>query len=135
MIFLFYNFIFNNKTRSIFIWCNLLRIIPQTCGSLIIYLKYKYQHLNHKIYNYVLKNAISGINKLINTYSSCDRQSITHTLSLYKNILDLENPELFKNEEEDSQHVFLLQCDLQIIKFCSITCMWKSCEVWWHLGH
>jgi len=64
-----------------------------------------YKSQNHKIYTYVLKNAILGINQLINTYSTCNRQSITHTLSLYKNILDLENPELFKDEEEDSANI------------------------------
>jgi hypothetical protein len=64
-----------------------------------------YKSQNHKIFNYVLKNAILGINQLINTYGSCDRQSITHTLSLYKNILDLENPELFKNEEDESANI------------------------------
>ena len=41
-----------------------------------------------------------GIDKLIETYKKTDRQSILHTLNLYKNILDLDNTELFKDEKE-----------------------------------
>merc|ERR1711991_356318 len=62
------------------------------------YIWYKIQ--DNKIFNFILKKAILGIDKLIETYKKTDRQSILHTLNLYKNILDLDNTELFKDEKE-----------------------------------
>ena len=62
------------------------------------YVWYKIQ--DNKIFNFILKKAILGIDKLIETYKKTDRQSILHTLNLYKNILDLDNTELFKDEKE-----------------------------------
>jgi len=46
--------------------------------------------------------AKKGISKLIRTYSSVDKKSILHTLSLYKNILNIDNPELFNDTDEDT---------------------------------
>lgn len=62
------------------------------------YIWYKIQ--DNKIFNFILKKAILGIDKLIETYKKTDRQSILHTLNLYKNILDLDNTDLFKDEKE-----------------------------------
>ena len=59
-----------------------------------------YKKTDNKIYNYILEKAIGGLNKLIETYKKSDRQSILHTLNLYKNVLELDNTALFKNEEE-----------------------------------
>ena len=59
-----------------------------------------YKKKDNKIYNYILEKAICGLNKLIETYKKSDRQSILHTLNLYKNVLELDNTELFKSEEE-----------------------------------
>ena len=59
-----------------------------------------YKPQNNKIYNYILNLAIKGITKLTETYSKTDKTSITHTLNLYKNVLSLENPDLFKDTEE-----------------------------------
>tara|TARA_B100001093_G_C26784025_1_gene995858 strand:- start:305 stop:925 length:621 start_codon:yes stop_codon:yes gene_type:complete len=59
-----------------------------------------YKKKDNKIYNYILEKAIGGLNKLIETYKKSDRQSILHTLNLYKNVLELDNTALFKNEEE-----------------------------------
>ena len=51
------------------------------------------------MYNYILECSKRGIKKLIETYDT-ERSSLIHTLNLYKNILDLESPDLFKTEEE-----------------------------------
>jgi len=64
------------------------------------YIWYKTQ--NHKIFNFILEKAIIGLNKLIETYKKCDERSILQTLSLYKNVLDLDNSELFKDKSEDA---------------------------------
>ena len=61
-----------------------------------------YKPQNTKIYNHILSLAIKGISKLTETYSKTDKTSITHTLNLYKNVLELENPDLFKDAEESS---------------------------------
>ena len=54
------------------------------------------------IFNYILKCGISGLDKLIQTYSATEQTTITHTLMLYKNILSMETPDVFKNASEDS---------------------------------
>ena len=54
------------------------------------------------IFNYILKCGINGIDKLIQTYSVTEQTTITHTLQLYKNILSMETPDVFKNASEDS---------------------------------
>ncbi len=56
-----------------------------------------YKSQNHKIYNYILDRSIKGIDNLIETYRSSDQHTITHTLSLYKNVLDMDKEELFKS--------------------------------------
>ena len=53
------------------------------------------------VYAYILNGAIKGIDRLIETYSGSDKLSIRHTLSLYKNVLDLENPAIFKDDRAD----------------------------------
>jgi len=55
-----------------------------------------YKTKENKRFDYILATAIKGITKLIETYSASNQHSITHTLSLYKNILDMDNQELFK---------------------------------------
>lgn len=64
------------------------------------YIWYKTQ--DHKIFNFILGRAIIGLNRLIETYKKCDERSILQTLSLYKNVLDLDNSELFKDKSEDA---------------------------------
>jgi len=59
-----------------------------------------YKSENTKIYNYILEKAIGGLDKLIETYKKSERQSILHTLSLYKNVLELDNTSLFKSDDE-----------------------------------
>ncbi len=64
-----------------------------------------YKPQNNKVYNYILTLAIKGITKLTETYSKTDKTSITHTLNLYKNVLGLENPDLFRDAEESSINI------------------------------
>ena len=61
-----------------------------------------YKQKDNEIFNYILELAKKGISKLIRTYSSVDKKSILHTLSLYKNILNIDNPELFNDTDEDT---------------------------------
>tara|TARA_B100000902_G_scaffold286995_1_gene273125 strand:- start:1759 stop:2373 length:615 start_codon:yes stop_codon:yes gene_type:complete len=58
-----------------------------------------YKSDSNPIYGYILKNAIKGIDCLINTYKNTKLTTITTTLQMYKNILDLENEELFKTQD------------------------------------
>jgi len=57
-----------------------------------------YKSQNSQIFTSILNMAVKGIDKLIETYNQCkDKQSIVHTLSLYKNILNLDTPDLFND--------------------------------------
>ena len=49
--------------------------------------------------------AKEGIKNLIKTYQKADKKSILHTLSLYNNILDLDTPDLFKTDSEDTESI------------------------------
>jgi len=50
-----------------------------------------YQWYNEdKIYKYIARLAKRGLEKLIKTYEKCDRPSITHTLSMYKTLMDTD---------------------------------------------
>ena len=64
-----------------------------------------YKSDDSKIFNHILSTAVRGIEKLIITYSTAEQTSITHTLSLYKNVLKLESPDLFKDTGEDSINI------------------------------
>tara|TARA_B100000470_G_scaffold208224_1_gene184876 strand:+ start:1627 stop:2358 length:732 start_codon:yes stop_codon:yes gene_type:complete len=64
-----------------------------------------YKSDNNRIFNYILAGAIKGLAKLIVTYSAIDQTAITHTLSLYKNVLELESPDLFKDPSEDAINI------------------------------
>lgn len=59
-----------------------------------------YKSQNHKIFNYILNHSINGIDNLMDTYRSSDQHTITHTLSLYKNVLDMDKEELFKSSND-----------------------------------
>ena len=61
-----------------------------------------YKSKDNQMYSYILKLAINGIGKLIDTYSKSDKKSIGHTLNLYKNVLELETPDLFKDTNTNS---------------------------------
>ncbi len=60
------------------------------------YMKW-YKDPNNKITIFILDLAKKGLNRLIETYAQSNKKSITQTLSLYKNVLDLEKEELFKD--------------------------------------
>lgn len=69
------------------------------------YYKWYKSDENNKIFTYILSVAIKGIDKLIATYSAAEQTAITHTLSLYKNVLDLESPDLFKDPSQESVNI------------------------------
>ena len=62
-----------------------------------------YKNKDNEIYNYILELAKEGIKNLIKTYQKADKKSILHTLSLYNNILDLDTPDLFKTDRDDTE--------------------------------
>lgn len=64
-----------------------------------------YKSEDNKIYNHILVSAIKGIENLIITYSAAEQTAITHTLALYKNVLSLESPDLFKDTSEDAINI------------------------------
>ncbi len=64
-----------------------------------------YKTEDNKIFTYILESAIRGIEQLIVTYSKSDQTAITHTLALYKNVLSLESPDLFKDASEDAINI------------------------------
>jgi len=64
-----------------------------------------YKNEDNEIYNYILELAKEGIKNLIKTYQKADKKSILHTLSLYNNILDLDTPDLFKTDSDDTESI------------------------------
>lgn len=64
-----------------------------------------YKSEDNKMFNYILLTAVKGLEKLIITYSTSEQTAITHTISLYKNVLELESPDLFKDPNEDSINI------------------------------
>ena len=64
-----------------------------------------YKNQEDEIFDYILRKAIQGIDRLIETYTRTDKISIRQTLSLYKNILDMEEPALFKDESEQATSI------------------------------
>ena len=64
-----------------------------------------YKSEDNKIFNHILTSAVKGIEKLIITYSAAEQTAITHTLSLYKNVLSLESPDLFKDASNDAINI------------------------------
>lgn len=65
------------------------------------YMKW-YKDPDNKITVFILKLAKNGLNKLIETYAQSDKKSITQTLSLYKNVLDLEKEDIFKENNTNT---------------------------------
>ena len=67
-----------------------------------------YKDQDNKTYDYILQKAMDGLDRLLETYSKTDKTSITHTLSMYKNVLNLKTPKLFdvSNDEVTIDHVF-----------------------------
>ena len=64
-----------------------------------------YKSEDNKIFNHILTSAVKGIEKLIITYSAAEQTAITHTLALYKNVLSLESPDLFKDASNDAINI------------------------------
>tara|TARA_A100001011_G_scaffold398261_1_gene502053 strand:- start:9 stop:632 length:624 start_codon:yes stop_codon:yes gene_type:complete len=64
-----------------------------------------YKNKEDPVYSRILQLAIAGITRLIDTYNRTNATTITHTLNLYKNILEQESDELFKDDSESSINV------------------------------
>lgn len=60
-----------------------------------------YKSQTDEVFGFFLKKAIKGIENLISTYSYSNNHTITQTLALYKNLLEMENAELFKTNQDD----------------------------------
>ena len=58
-----------------------------------------YKTIDNKVYELILKLAKEGIKKLISTYQQANQKTILHTLSLYHNILELNNDKLFESKD------------------------------------
>ena len=58
-----------------------------------------YKTIDSKVYELILKLAKEGIKKLISTYQAANQKTILHTLSLYHNILELNNENLFETKD------------------------------------
>jgi len=61
-----------------------------------------YKDRDDQVFTKILSLAIKGIGKLTETYNKVGITTITHTLNLYKNILEQDSKELFKDETEQS---------------------------------
>lgn len=61
-----------------------------------------YKPKDDEVFTKILSLAIKGIEKLIETYNKIGITTITHTLNLYKNILEQDSDELFKDENQNS---------------------------------
>ena len=64
-----------------------------------------YKNRDDEVFAKILDHAIKGIERLIETYNRSGITTITHTLSLYKNILEQDSDELFKDENDSSVSV------------------------------
>jgi len=60
-----------------------------------------YKAKDDTIYNYILSRSLKGLERLVETYNDAKHTSITTTLALYKNILQLNSDELFKTSKTD----------------------------------
>jgi hypothetical protein len=93
-----------------------------------------YKSQDTKIYAFILAEAVKGLEKLMITYEKSDQTSIIHTLKLYKNVLGMEAPDLFKENTEETiniDKVFenikllydqkLLKVIFNVLQLCNIT--------------
>ena len=64
-----------------------------------------YKNEKIKIFNFILTEAIKGLENLMITYEKSDQTSIIHTLKLYKNVLGMEAPDLFKENTEETVNI------------------------------
>ena len=58
-----------------------------------------YKTIDNKVYELIMTLAKNGIKKLMTTYKDANQKTILHTLSLYHNILELNNEQLFESKD------------------------------------
>jgi len=61
-----------------------------------------YKSQDNESYQYILTWAVKGLDKLSETYNKADKNNIRHTLALYKNVLDLKDEDIFKDNADDT---------------------------------
>ena len=64
-----------------------------------------YKSQDNKIFSFILHEAIKGLENLMITYEKSNQTSIIHTLKLYKNVLGMESPDLFKENTEETINI------------------------------
>ena len=62
-----------------------------------------YKPADSAVFKRILDVAVKGIKRLMLTYEKSEKMSIKHTLTLYSNILNLDNPELFRDTTDISR--------------------------------
>jgi archaellum component FlaC len=61
-----------------------------------------YKPAEKELFKRILEISMKGIKKLIQTYDKSEKLSIKQTLNLYTNILSLDTPNLFDNNQDIS---------------------------------
>lgn len=61
-----------------------------------------YKSKNTEIYNYILKRATIGLENLIQTYTELEKPTIAQTLTLYKNLLQMDEETIFKDSSNNN---------------------------------
>lgn len=57
------------------------------------------QNMNQCLFDKLIKLSKTGIDNLVQTYSDSDKNSLLHTLRMYRTMLD--KPDMFDNEDEE----------------------------------
>jgi len=61
----------------------------------------KEQSVDQNLFDKLIKLSKTGIDNLIQTYSDSDKNSLLHTLRMYRTMLD--KPDMFNNEDDDDE--------------------------------
>ena len=79
-----------------------------------------YRNRNTVIFQYILSLAKKGLETLIKTYSNSNKDSITHTLILYKALLDVNTSEMFDNDYCEIDKLFSTITELYDTKMLNV---------------
>ena len=60
-----------------------------------------YKKQNREIFDQILSFAEKGIDQLSKTYAECNKNSILHTLGMYKSLIKSDPTKFFNHDEED----------------------------------
>lgn len=62
--------------------------------------------MTEELYTLIISMAINGLNNLLKTYGSCDSNTVVQVISMYKDMLELNQHNLHKIEEVNIDEVF-----------------------------